>query len=275
MMTTDKIQLTDEKETLFIPLAGKALDYRAKKSVLNDSKANDIVEKVGFDLAIYKSIGAKIGARTLAVRAKQYDEWTKDFITKNKNAVVVHLGCGLDARITRTQPPASIAWFDVDYAEVIGLRKEFYSETNEYKMIASSITAQHWLETIPADRPALIIAEGVLEYLSEEEVKTLVNSLINYFSYGQIAFDVMNSFAIEMGNKNLKNTTGAIDILKWAVDDINEIEKLNLKLKRIEVVSRFKSVFVKKLPFGFRLILGLLSLSSKYKNAMRLLRYDF
>ena len=274
-MTTDKIQLKDEKETLFIPLSGKALDYRSKNSVLNDSKANEIIEKVGIDSTTQNKIGAKIGARTLAVRAKQYDEWTKDFITKNKNAVVVHLGCGLDARITRVQPPSSIAWFDIDYPEVISLRKEFYSETNEYKMIASSITAQNWLEKIPADRPAFIIAEGVLEYLSEEEVKTLLNRLTNYFYHGQIAFDVMNSFATGLGNKNLKTTTGAVDILKWAVDDIAEIDKLNPKLKRIEVVSRIKSKFVKKLPFGHRLILGLLSLSSKQKDAMRLLLYDF
>jgi len=275
MTATDKIQLTDEKETLYIPLAGKALDYRSKNSILNDSKAHDIIEKVGIDFTTNKSFGAKIGARTLAVRAKQYDEWTKNFITKNNNAVVVHLGCGLDARITRVQPPSSIAWFDIDYPEVISLRKEFYSETNEYKMIASSITAQNWLEAIPSDRPAFIIAEGVFEYISEEEVKMLINRLTNYFSHGQIAFDIMNSFAIELGNKNLKNTTGAIDILKWAVDDLHEIDTLNSKLKRIEVVSRIKSVLVKQLPFGFRLILGLLSLSSKQKNAMRLLRYDF
>ena len=274
-MTTDKIQLTDEKETLFIPLSGKALDYRSNNPILNDSKANEIVEKVGIDFTTNKSFGAKIGARTLAVRAKQYDEWTKEFISKNKNAVVVHLGCGLDSRIIRVQPPSSIAWFDLDYPEVISLRKEFYSETNEYKMIASSITAQNWLETIPADKPVFIIAEGVLEYLPVEEVKTLLNRITNYFSHGQIAFDVMNSFAVGLGNKNLKKTTGAVDILKWAVDDLDDIDKLNPKIKRIEVVSRIKSVFVKKLPFGMRLILGLLSLSSKQKNAMRLLRYNF
>lgn len=274
-MTTERIKLTDEKETLFIPLSGKALDYRSKNSVLNDSKASEIVEKVGIDFSAQKKFGARIGARTLAVRAKQYDEWTKDFMAKNENAVVVHLGCGLDARITRVKPSSPVAWFDVDYPEVIRLRKEFYSETNEYKMIASSITAQNWLETIPADRPALIIAEGVLEYLSKEDVKTLLNRLTDYFPSGQIAFDIMNSFAVELGNKNLKKTTGAVDILKWAVDDIHEIDQLNSKLKRIDVVSRIKSVFVKKLPFGIRMLLGLLSLSSKHKNAMRLLRYDF
>lgn len=268
-------KLTDEKETLFIPLLGKALDYRSKNTILNDSKANDIIEKVRIDITAQNSFVAQIGGRTLAVRAKQYDVWTKDFISKNKNAVVVHLGCGLDARITRVQPLSSVTWFDVDYPEVISLRKEFYSETTEYKMIASSITAQNWLETIPADRPAFVIAEGVMEYLSEEEVRTLLNRLTNYFSHGQIAFDVMSTYGIEAGNKNLKNTTGAINILKWAVDDLNDIEKLNSKLKRLEAVSRIKSIYMKKLPFTFRFILSLLSLSSKHKNMMRLLRYDF
>jgi O-methyltransferase involved in polyketide biosynthesis len=270
-MTTDKIKLTDEKETLFIPLYGKALDYRSKNSILNDRTANDIVGRVDIDYTKHK----RLGGRIFSVRAKQYDEWTKDFITKNKNAVVVHLGCGLDARITRVQPPTSITWFDIDYPEVISLRKQFYSETAEYKMIASSITAQNWLETIPADRPAFIIAEGVMEYLSEEEVKALLNRLTNYFSHGQIAFDVMNATAKKSGDKNLKNTIGSITILKWVVDDINKVDKLNSKLKRVEVIPLIKSIFIKKLPFAFRLILVLLGFSSKQKNGMRLLRYDF
>src|SRR5699024_1291098 len=169
----------------------------------------------------------------------------------------------------------SVTWFDVDYPEVINLRKSFYSGTEEYKMIASSITAKNWLETIPADRPVIIIAEGVFEYLPKEEVKVLLNRLTTHFSQGQIAFDVMNAFAVKLGSKNLKKTTGADNILKWAVDDINEVDKLNPKLKRMEVVSRIQSVFIKKLPFVFRFILGLLSLSSKQRNAMRFLRYDF
>ncbi|MDR0834993.1 MAG: class I SAM-dependent methyltransferase [Tannerella sp.] len=269
METKDKIQLTEEKETLFIPLYGKALDYRSKNSVLNDSTANEIVEKVDADLTKHK----RFGGRVVAVRAKQYDEWTKDFIAKNKNAVIVHLGCGLDARITRTQPPSSIAWFDVDYPEVIALRKRFYPETDAYKMIASSITAQNWHETIPADRPALIIAEGVFEYLSEEEVKTLLHRLTGYFQYGQIAFDVMNSVSISSRKEKLKKTTGAVN--KWAVDDINEVDKLNAKLRRVEAIPLFNSVFIKELPFGHRFVFGLLRLSSKLKNGMRLLRYDF
>jgi O-methyltransferase involved in polyketide biosynthesis len=185
----------------------------------------------------------------------------------------VHLGCGLDARITRVQPPSSITWFDIDYPEVISLRKQFYSETNEYKMIASSITAQNWLETIPADRPALIMAEGVFEYLSEEDVKTLLHRLTNYFSHGQISFDVMSYYAISSHKEKLKETTGAVQ--KWAVDNINDVDKLNPKLKRVDALPLFDSIYIKKLPLKLRFVFGLLNIFSRFKNAMRLLRYGF
>jgi len=270
MASTDTIRLKEEKVTLFIPLYAKALDYRAKKSVLNDSTANEIVNKIGTDLAKHK----RFGARALAVRPKQYDEWAKDFIAKNKNeAVVLHLGCGLDARRTRIQPPSSVTWFDVDFPEVISLRKKFYSQADGYKMIATSITAPDWLEAIPADKPALIIAEGVFEYLTEENVRILLNRLTDHFSHGQIAFDVMNSFSIGSRKEKLRKTTGAVQ--RWAVDDLGEVDRLNPKLKRVDTVPVFKSVFTRELPFGFRSVFWVLTLFPKFSNAMRLLRYEF
>ena len=265
----NKIQLTKEKETLFITLCARALDYRSKKSILNDSTANSIVEKVGINISKYASSRNKLNM----VRAKQFDEWTKNFITQNKNAVVVYLGCGLGSRVTRIQPSPQIIWFDIDYAEVIDFRKNFYDEKNNYTMIGSSITAQDWLKKIPADKPALIIAEGVLEYLPEEDVKILFNGLTNYFFHGEIIFDVINSFAIKFGKKKLNKITGAVHL--WAVDDISEVEKLNSKLKRKDAVPIFKSVFIKKLPFAFRFLSVLANLSTKYKNIIQLLRYEF
>ena len=269
MTTTDNIKLTEEKETLFLTLYAKALDYRSRNSVLNDKTANDIVEKIDINLEKHKEFGNRI----IAVRARQLDEWTKNFLSKNKDAVVLNLGCGLDTRIARILPSSQTIWFDVDYPEVIELRKKFFSETSQYKMIASSVTTQDWLETIPADKPTLIIAEGLFSYLSEEEVKSLLNRLTNYFSHGEIIFNIISSSAVRVSKEKLKETTGAVH--KWSVDNINEIEKLNPQLKREEVIPLFKSAFMKKLPFAFRFLFGLASLSSKYSNMMQLLRYDF
>jgi len=43
--------ITEEKETLFIPLNGKAMDYHSKNSVLNDKTASEMIEKLDTDLS--------------------------------------------------------------------------------------------------------------------------------------------------------------------------------------------------------------------------------
>ena len=269
METTGKIDLTEEKETLFITLYAKALDYRSKHSILHDKTADEILSRIDLDLIKYKGFGSSVSV----IRAKQFDEWIKEFIQQNKDAVVLYAGCGLDTRITRINPPSSINWFDVDYPEVISLRKNFYSEKNGYKMIGSSVIETNWLKQIPNNKPTLIIAEGLLEYLTVEEVKTFLQRLTAYFQDGQIVFDVMNSFAVKLGKEKLKNTTGAVH--RWAVDDLKEVDDLNPDLKRITAIPVLKSPYVKQLPVKFRLVLSLLSFHPQFKNMMRLLKYRF
>jgi len=263
------INLSEEKETLFITLYAKALDYHSKHSILNDKAAGDLVKDLNIDIKKYKGFGSDV----MVVRAKQFDEWIKNFIAINKKATVVYLGCGLDTRILRINPSFDVNWFDVDYPEVIELRKKFFDEREGYKMIASSITESNWINEIPNDKPVLIIAEGVFEYLTEDEVKTLLNRITNHFNDGEIMFDVMNSFGIKSGKEKLKQTTGAVH--KWAVDDVKEVDTLNTKLKRTENISLYKTQFIKELSFNLRLILRLASLSSNFKNMIRLLKYEF
>jgi O-methyltransferase involved in polyketide biosynthesis len=36
---------------------------------------------------------------------------------------VLHLACGLDTRIFRINPPETVRWVDVDYPDIIALRR--------------------------------------------------------------------------------------------------------------------------------------------------------
>jgi O-methyltransferase involved in polyketide biosynthesis len=137
-------------------------------------------------------------------------------------------------------------------------------------MIASSVTELAWLQQTPKDRPAIIIADGVFEYLNEEQVKGLLNRITNYFPYGQIAFDIMNSYAMKMGKNRLKERTGAEH--KWAVEDINEVDQWDPKLRRVANLPLLGS---KYLPLKYRLLFGVALVLPRYKNMMRLLRYEF
>ena len=269
MEATGNTNLTEEKETLFITLYAKALDYQSKKSILHDKKADEILRTVDPDLSKYKGFGNSV----TVLRARHFDEWIREFNAKLRNAVVLNLGCGLDTRVTRINPSSSVNWFDVDYPEVIRLRKSFYRESENYRMLASSVTGEGWLLGIPTDRPTLIIAEGLVEYLTADEVRTLLHRLTSHFHHGQIIFDVMNSFAINAGKKKLKEPTGAIHT--WAVDDIKEVDQLNPALKRMDAIAVFDSPYASQLPRGLRFMIRIFSVFSSYRNLMRLLRYRF
>lgn len=266
---THKIHLKNEMETLLITLYAKALDSHSPKSILNDKKAKEILNTIDYDFEKVNGFGNNI----MVVRAKQLDTWLKEFIEKHPHSTVLNLGCGLDTRISRINPPSTVSWFDLDFPEVIEVRKLFYSEREGYEMISSSVTELNWLEQIPRDKPVMIIAEGILEYLIEDEVKLLLNRLTDYFLHGQIAFDVMNSFAVNSGKKNLKEQTGAEH--KWAVDDAHKVDQLNPRLERMSNLSIFKSTYIQKLPLKTRLIYAIMCTIPSFKSMMRLLLYKF
>lgn len=141
-----KVLLTGAMETLLIPLYAKALDSRSKRSILNDKKADKMVCSIDHD---FESLGSFGNGNVMVVRAKQLDEWIKEFLKLNPSAVVLNLGCGLDTRVSRINPPSDVVWFDVDFPEVIRERQNFYSNHDGYQMIASSVTAPGWLERVP------------------------------------------------------------------------------------------------------------------------------
>ena len=37
----------------------------------------------------------------MAMRARIFDDWVCDMLKKNPNAIVLHIGCGLDSRFLR------------------------------------------------------------------------------------------------------------------------------------------------------------------------------
>ncbi|WP_254886025.1 class I SAM-dependent methyltransferase [Streptomyces sp. NA02950] len=46
----------------------------------------------------------------VALRAKQLDDWTTEFLAEHQKATVLHLACGLDTRVQRLDPPSSVHW---------------------------------------------------------------------------------------------------------------------------------------------------------------------
>ena len=265
-----QIHLSRVQETLLITLYAKAIDNRSRDPILHDAKADQMVGLIDCDFTKLNSWG---NDNLIVIRAKQYDDWIQEFIRRNTTCVVLNLGCGLDTRVTRINPPSTLRWFDIDFSDVIQLRKNFYSDHPGYQMIESSITDPAWFAGIPTGQPVMIIAEGVLEYLKEEEVKVLLNRLTDYFAHGVILFDVMNSFAIQSAKSAANEPTAGLH--KWEVNDIREVDALDPTLKRGKAISIFHSPYIGKLPVGYHLLYRSMGLIPRLRNMIRLLHYQF
>ena len=267
-MPDDKIHLPADKTTYLATLYGKALDARNPNSILGDTYADAAVRRIDFDFA-----GLKLpdgGDITLPVRAKHLDGWTRDFIAANPACTVLHLGCGLDSRVFRIDPPATVAWYDVDFPDVIDLRRQLYGERDHYTMIGVPIDGLAWLDAIPTAAPVLVIGEGFFMYLAEAEVLALFRRIISTFPRGEFIFDAYSAPMVWLVSR-LSTVRGAAVTLRWGVGDPHKLEQQVQGLGLVEAPSFFCLPELARLGVRGRIMCGTPGL----RNLVRHVRYRF
>ena len=271
-MESSKVNLTQEKETLLITLFAKAGESRLPDSLLSDTFAAEAVQRLDYDFARLKvSRDLMVG---MAIRARTLDDWVRTFIAANPDATVLHLGCGLDTRIFRVNPPRSIRWFDLDYPEVIALRRRLYPEREGYTLIGSSVVEMGWLEQVPADRPAMVVAEGLTMYLRQEEVQRLFTAITTRVPSGEAAFDAFSRLGVRVVQRQHSvRATGAW--LHWGIDDPRELEEIVPRLKFFAEVPAYALAHSHRFSLPACLSIRMLMGIRPIRRLGRFLRYRF
>ena len=272
-MQPEKVHLTGEKQTLLITLHAKAMESRSPDSLLKDRFADQALHRIDYD---FKRLDlGPDGAISLAMRAKAFDDWTRAFIKKHPDAIVLNLGCGLDSRVFRVDPPPEIGWFDLDFPEVIDIRGRVYPKRGTgYRMIGASATDPSWIEQVPGDRPAMIVAEGLMPYLASDEAPKLMTRMVAHFPSGELAFDGYSRLGLKMLRLTPQlRATGAE--VHWAIDDARELEKLVPGLKLVEEKIQYESAEIARMSWPARLTVSLWRYVPALRKIGRLLRYRF
>lgn len=210
-------------KTLYIPLYGKS--YVSKKGLfIDDKKAEEIWEAEGFSLKGKSK--SKWLAYYMGVRSAVFDEWLKKQMVDAPDAVVIHIGCGMDSRILRAGTN-NHKWYDVDFSEVIEERKRYYAETNEYKMIAGDARDCGWLTSIEEKKSAIVVMEGVSMYLTVDEMRNLTYGLCSHFESIVLLVDAYTSFAAKMSKRrNPINDVGVTEVYGIDTSQAYQNEKL-------------------------------------------------
>ncbi|MEV4087323.1 class I SAM-dependent methyltransferase [Nonomuraea fuscirosea] len=235
-MSPEKVHLTEEKATLLATLYGRALDARSPHPILGDALAAETAGRIDHD---FRKVGMNAGsAAAVALRARFLDRWAAGFLDAHPKVTVLHLGCGLDTRVHRLDPPDSVRWYDVDHPEVVELRRRLFPERRAYATVGTSVTDLAWLERIPADAPALVVAEGLLYYLDPDGGRALLRAIVERFPSGLFVFDALSRFGLRLQRFN-KPVRKAGATMHWGIDGPAELLAIHPGLRCLSAVSAF------------------------------------
>lgn len=196
-------------KTLYIPLYGKAY-VSDKNIIIKDKKAEEIWSKEGFKLKGKSK--SKWLAYYMAMRAAIYDEWLEKEIKNNQNAVVLHIGCGMDSRVERVSKQ-NTQWYDMDFPDVIKERSKYFTESDTYHMLAADMRTDEWKKHIQANQDAIIVIEGVSMYFDLKELTELLSDFANHFKTIRVLMDCYTEKAAKISKyKNPINDVGVTTV---------------------------------------------------------------
>jgi methyltransferase (TIGR00027 family) len=156
-------------------------------------------------------------AWAMIVRTAVFDELILDVIRREKVDLVVNLACGLDARAWRLDVQPELRWVDVDFPVMIDYKTEVMKNERpvcRYEAIAADLTDDSVRSALFAKLGAgaqrvLVISEGLLIYLTPEQVGSLASALHAQQSFRWWIIDIAHPQLLKMMTKMWgKNVSG-------------------------------------------------------------------
>jgi O-methyltransferase involved in polyketide biosynthesis len=225
----------------------------------------------------------------MILRARQLDQWTTEYLNNHSGEPiqVLHLACGLDARSHRITWGRNVRWINVDLPEVVDLRRKLLPEPEgDYTLLAGSVLDDDFIDTIPNDRPTLIVFEGLIMYLDPPDAERMVTRLCARFGTAapgrnQLLFDVLGPALAAMQKwtavfKAALWLQSAGADWKYAVDEPVVLERLYPGLKLVTgILCTEHNASIKELPSRYQWGCWLMAKLPGLRYATMWLRYSF
>ncbi|HZU48858.1 MAG TPA: class I SAM-dependent methyltransferase [Mycobacterium sp.] len=266
------IDLHGAPQTMLATLYAKALDADLPEPILGDRYAKDVVERIDYDWS-RTGITARNSA-SVTTRSAHFDDWVRQFLAVHPRAVVLHVGCGLDSRCLRVDPGPGVDWYDVDYPGVAELRQQLFPGRDRYHVVGASVTDPAWMHQIPADRPTLMVGEGLTMYLTPSDGVALLRRVVERFPSGELQFDAFNRLGIKSQWTNtVVRRSGST--LHWGINGPDEITAAVPGLRLLAWVQWYESATFAGLPRAYRVLGKVMSLVPAMANMAQYHRYAF
>ena len=248
-----QVRLGAVQETLFIPLAARALETGKKHPVVRDPKAVEMVRSIDYDAAKY---GRGAGGSVTVLRTAIIDFWVRGFLAAHPAATVVEIGTGLNTRFERVDN-GQVHWFDLDLPDTIDLRRAFFADTERRRMVAASVLHEDWRPAVAQSRgPYFFVADGVLAYLPEEQVTATLARISEQFPGALIALDTYPKQTLDQQHRLAARRH--IDARwAWSCDDPRSLERFGLEVMESASITRPPRAMRGQLPARYRYLMPL------------------
>jgi hypothetical protein len=157
-MNLEQVTFTGAQETALATLYGKAMESQRPDSILGDRVAYDAVQRIDYEFSKFRI--RRRHEKALAIRAKAYDGWVRRFLDTHPVCTVLHLGCGLDTRVYRVNPPSTVYWYDIDLPDVIELRQRLFLEPQDCTRSPPRSPIRTCSTRSPATHPCSLLPKG-------------------------------------------------------------------------------------------------------------------
>jgi methyltransferase (TIGR00027 family) len=242
--------------------------YRGRETdrpdaVFRDPFARHLAGERGEQIAQLMPLGEEIAWSWMA-RTYLFDSFVSEQVQQGVD-LVINLAAGLDARPYRMKLPAALRWVEVDLPDILSYKAEILRDE---KPVCS-------LERVPLDlsdrttrrgvfeelsqgaRRALVVSEGLVLYLTAEEVGSLAQDLAAIPVFSRWAVDLISPGLLRMTQKVVNPRLGGsgaslkfgpaegpsfFEPYGWTPVDVRSLLKTAARLKRLPFQMRLMAL---------------------------------
>jgi methyltransferase (TIGR00027 family) len=198
--------LRDISDTALGVAVERAREAERKRPLFRDPYAGKLAGERG--RRIWRETRHRLVSSGVVVRTAVFDELILQAVNRDRAACVLNLGAGLDARPYRLDLPADLRWVEADLPGILDYKaKLLVGERPRCRLerlgvdLTDATARRSLLDQVAAGRPTLVVCEGVIVYLTHDDVAGLASDLADRSDFRWWAIDLVGALFIQWGNR--------------------------------------------------------------------------
>jgi O-methyltransferase involved in polyketide biosynthesis len=215
--------LVGVSETLLVPLYARYLETNRPDGIIKDEKAAEVFAKI--ETGCEKFSRMSLTQLGVAIRTEIITQKIKSFMETDSSITVVNLGAGLSTVFFQVDD-GFVNWYEIDLPAVRPIWEKTIGGTKRHVFVECSVLDFSWMKWIKntASGRVIFIAEGLLMYLEEAEVRSLIIAIRDNFPGSEILVEAISPIVARHSKQHpaISKTTAEF---RWGVASLREVEK--------------------------------------------------